>query len=54
MKGYRVNASFLMDLLRTLSEVCDELYPKEITEGMGDFYKCAHLENGVSYSIEIE
>ena len=54
MKGYRINATFLLKFLNALSLVCDEYYPKPIVDGIDGLYKCGMIAQGVSYRIEIE
>jgi len=54
MKGYKINATFLLGFMNTLSDFCVEIYPNDIIEGDGGFYKCAHAVDGISYRIEIE
>ena len=54
MKGYRINATFLLEFMNALSVLCDVYYPKSIVDGVEGFYKCGMATQGVSYRVEIE
>lgn len=54
MKGYKINASFLLKLMKALSELCKGIYPKELTDGKGELFRCGYAANGVLYKIEAE
>ncbi|WP_295094514.1 hypothetical protein [Ruminococcus sp.] len=53
LKGYRIDANFMLKLMNTLSEVCKEYYPDEIIEGNNGFYRCGYAADGDYYGIEI-
>lgn len=54
MKGYEINATFLLHFMNSLRETCDRLYPKQITDGMGNMYYAGSLHNGTYYRIEVK
>lgn len=54
LKGYRINATFLLNLMNALSKICNEMYPKEITDGDPGFFRCGYAANGYLYSNEIK
>ena len=54
MKGYRINASFLLRFMHALEGVCDEKLPKDILEGKEGVFICGHFEDGVFYKKIIE
>ena len=54
MKGFKINASFLIHLLSALRTFCIEYYPEKLTDGDGKWYRCGYGADGVFYRIEIE